>query len=61
MRIVIPAAAATTVALIAVGLLGVASAEAPTTMAPQLRTVSVQGVATEVIDQNANAATATAV
>ena len=59
MRIVVPAAATTTVALIAAGVLGVATAETPTITPP--RTVSVQGVATEAIDQSANAATATAV
>ncbi len=56
----IPAAAATTIALIAAGMLGVASAEAPTTASPP-PTVSVQGVATEPIEQSATAASATAV
>jgi hypothetical protein len=60
MRLVIPAATVTTVSLIAAGMLGVASAEAPTTTAPP-PTVSVQGVATEPIEQTASAATATAV
>ncbi len=60
MRIVMAAALATMIALVAVGMLGVASAEAPTTSAPP-PTVSVQGVATEPIEQGANAATATAV
>jgi Protein of unknown function (DUF541) len=60
MRLVIPAAIVTTVSLIAASLLGVASAEAPTTAAP-LPTVSVQGVAIEPIEQSANSATATAV
>jgi len=59
-RIVIPAAAATAIALIAAGMLGVASAEAPTTTSPP-PTVSVQGVATEPIEQSATAASATAV
>jgi hypothetical protein len=60
MRLVIPAATVTTVSLIAAGLLGVASAEAPTTTAPP-PTVTVQGVATEPIEQTASATTATAV
>jgi Protein of unknown function (DUF541) len=58
MRIVMPAAATTTIALVAAGLLGVASAEAPT--ASPARTVSVQGVATVPVAQGANLATATA-
>ena len=60
MRLVIPAATVTTVSLITAGLLGVASAEAPTTSTPP-PTVSVQGVATEPIEQSATLATATAV
>jgi hypothetical protein len=60
MRLVIPAAIVTTVSLIVAGLLGVASAEAPTTAAPP-PTVSVQGVAIEPIEQSASGATATAV
>ncbi len=60
MRLVVPAATVTTVSLIGAGLLGVASAEAPTTTAPP-PTVTVQGVATEPIEQTASAATATAV
>jgi hypothetical protein len=59
-RMLIPAVAATMIALVAVGMLGVASAEAPTT-APPPRTVSVQGVANQPIDQSASAATATTV
>jgi len=59
MRIAIAASVATTVGLIAAGALGVATAEAPTS-AP-LRTVSVEGVATEAIDQSATATAATAV
>jgi hypothetical protein len=59
MKLVIPAATVTTVALIAAGVLGVATAETPTITPP--RTVSVQGVATEALEQTANAATATAV
>jgi hypothetical protein len=58
MRLVIPAATVTTVSLIAAGLLGVASAEAPT--ASPARTVSVQGVATVPVAQGANLAAATA-
>lgn len=56
----IAAAAAATIALVAVGMLGVASAEAPTTTTPP-PTVSVQGVATEPIEPSASAATATTV
>jgi hypothetical protein len=59
-RIVIPAAAVTTIALVAAGMLGVASAEAPTSASPP-PTVSVQGVAIEPIEQSASGATATAV
>ena len=47
-------------ALIAAGMLGVASAEAPTTASPP-PTVSVQGVAIEPIEQTASSATATTV
>jgi hypothetical protein len=60
MKVVIAASFATAAALAAVSVLGVASAEAPTTTPPQ-RTVSVQGVATEAIDQHASASTATTV
>ena len=60
MRLIIPATTVTAVSLIAAGLLGVASAEAPTTTAPP-PAVSVQGVATEPIEQSANSATANAV
>ena len=59
MRIVVIAAAAAAAGLIAVGALGVATAEAPTSAPP--RTVSVQGVATESIDRAASAQAATAV
>jgi hypothetical protein len=59
MRIVIAAATITTASLILAGVLGVASAEAPTVTPP--RTVSVQGVAIEPIEQSASAATATGV
>jgi hypothetical protein len=67
MRIVMTAFAVSAASLILVGALGVASAETTTTTtpattaAPPLRTVSVQGVATEPIEQSANAAAATAV
>jgi hypothetical protein len=60
MRLMIPATTVTVVSLIVVGLLGVASAEAPTATTPP-PTVSVQGVATEPIEQSASSATATAV
>ena len=56
----IPAVAVTVIALVAAGMLGVASAEAPTTASPP-PTVSVQGVAIEPIEQSASGATATAV
>jgi hypothetical protein len=59
MRIAIAATLAAVASLIAAGMLGVATAEAPT--APPPRTVSVQGVATEAINQSASAAAATAV
>lgn len=59
MRIAIAASAAATAALIAAGMLGVATAEAPTST--PVRTVSVEGVATESIGQSATAAAATAV
>jgi hypothetical protein len=58
--VLIPATAVTVVALIAAGMLGVASAEAPTTTSPP-PTVSVQGVAIEPIEQSASSATATTV
>ena len=60
MRVLIPATAVTVIALIAAGMLGVASAEAPTTASPP-PTVSVQGVAIEPIEQSASSATATTV
>ena len=59
-KVLIPAAAVTVIALIAAGMLGVASAEAPTTTSPP-PTVSVQGVAIEPIEQSASSATATTV
>jgi hypothetical protein len=59
MRVLIAASSATAAALAAVGVLGVASAEAPTTTPPQ-RTVSVQGVASEALDQHASTSTAIA-
>jgi hypothetical protein len=58
MRIVIAASLAAAAGIAAVSVLGVASAEGPTTTPPQ-HTVSVPGVATESIDQHASAATAT--
>jgi hypothetical protein len=64
MRIVIAAAAVLASALLAIGVLSVASAETTPTPAPAAsappRTVSVQGVATAPVAQAANAATATA-
>jgi len=59
-RVLIPATAVTVGALIAAGMLGVASAEAPTTPSPP-PTVSVQGIAIEPIEQSASSATATTV
>jgi hypothetical protein len=59
-KVLIPATAVTVIALIAAGMLGVASAEAPTTASPP-PTVSVQGVAIEPIEQSASSATATTV
>jgi uncharacterized protein YggE len=59
MRVVIAASSVTVIALATASVLGVASAEAPTT--PPQRTVSVQGVATEALDQHASASTAVAV
>jgi hypothetical protein len=65
MKILIAAAAVLATALIAVGVLSVASAETtptPTaTVSAPLRTVSVQGVASEPLPPEASAATATAV
>jgi hypothetical protein len=58
-RIAIAASAAATAGLVAAGMLGVATAEAPTS--PPTRTVSVEGVAIEAIGQSATAAAATAV
>ena len=58
MRVLIAAVAAA-VALVVTGMLGVASAEAPTST--PTRTVSVQGVGTQPVAQNASAAAATAV
>jgi len=60
MKVLIPATAVTVIALVAAGMLGVASAEAPTTASPP-PTVSVQGVATEPIEQSASSAMATSV
>jgi hypothetical protein len=67
MRIVFAASTAVTAGLIAAGVLGVAGAETTTSttvsgpLASSPRTVSIQGVAHEAIDQNASAAQATAV
>jgi hypothetical protein len=71
MRIVVTATVIVAASLILVGVLGVAGAETttsttttPTTATatnPPLRTVSVQGVATEPIEQSASAAAATGV
>jgi len=60
MRVPIAAILAVAAALTAASMLGVASGEGPTT-SPPLRTVSVEGVAHEAIDQQASSATATAV
>jgi hypothetical protein len=59
MRVAIAATVAAVAGLIAAGMLGVATAEAPTSTPP--RTASVEGVATEAINQSASAAAATAV
>jgi hypothetical protein len=59
MKVVIAAAIAAAVGLIAAGTLGVATAEAPTGSQP--RTVNVQGVASEAIDQHANSSVASTV
>ena len=59
-KVLIPAAVVAVIALVAVGMLGVASAEAPTTSPPP-PTVSVQGVAIEPIEQSASSTTATTV
>jgi hypothetical protein len=58
--VLVPAAVVAVIALVAVGMLGVAAAEAPTTTSPP-PTVSVQGVAIEPIEQSASATTATTV
>jgi hypothetical protein len=60
MRVVVAASLASAAGLVAAGLLGVASAEGPTTTTTPQRTVSVQGVATEPIDQHASGANAIA-
>jgi hypothetical protein len=59
MRVAITAAVAMTIVLLAASMLGVASAEAPTSS--PARTVSVQGVAMVPIAQGANVAAATGV
>jgi hypothetical protein len=64
MRILFAACTVASVGLIAAGTLGIAGAETPITSTPAStppRTVSVQGVATEAIEQNANGPAATAV
>ncbi len=71
MRIAVAATVVVAASLILVGVLGVASAETTTattttpatatTTGPPLRTVSVQGVAIEPIEQSASATTATGV
>ena len=58
MRVPIAATAATAAALVAASMLGVASAEAPTSS--PVRTVSVEGVSIAPISQTADAASATA-
>lgn len=60
MNLGITATLAAAGALVAAGMLGVATAEAPTSSSAP-RTVSVQGVASEAIDQSANTSTAQAV
>ncbi|MGD0454288.1 MAG: hypothetical protein ABSB69_11880 [Solirubrobacteraceae bacterium] len=60
MRNAIAATMVVLAGLVAANMLGVAAAEAPTTPTP-VRTVSVEGVATVPIAQEANRATATAV
>jgi hypothetical protein len=59
MKSVIAATVAVTAGLIVANMLGVAAAEAPT--ATPVRTVSVEGVASIPIAQNANLASATSV
>jgi hypothetical protein len=61
MKIVIGASLAAAAGLVAAGVLGVASAEGPTATTTPQRTASVQGVATESIDQHASTAAANAV
>src|SRR5580692_5532843 len=61
MRIAILASGAATGGLILAGVLGVASAETSTPGVTPPRAVSVQGVATESLAQNASAQSATAV
>jgi hypothetical protein len=59
MRVMV-VAGAVAIGLVAAGVLGVATGEAPTLTTPP-HTVSVQGVATEVLAQSSSAAAATAV
>ena len=61
LKLVVATTTATVLSLVAVGALGAAAAEAPTSTGSALRTVSVEGVATVAIDQSASAAAATAV
>lgn len=61
MRSVIAATLAVVAGLVAANMLGVASAEAPTTITAPVRSLSVEGVANVPIAQSANLATATAV
>lgn len=61
MRSVIAATLAVVAGLVAANMLGVASAEAPTTTTAPVRSLSVEGVANVPIAQSANLATATAV
>ena len=65
MRIVMAATVIAAASLVLAGVMGVAGAETSTTTSttatPPPRTVSVEGVATEPIEQSANAAAATAV
>jgi hypothetical protein len=60
MRVPIAAILAATAGLAAASMLGIASGESPTSTTP-LRTVSVEGVASEAIGQQASKATATAI
>lgn len=61
MRSVIAATLAVVAGLVVANMLGVASAEAPTTTTASVRSLSVEGVANVPIAQSANLATATAI